>query len=126
MLPRTPRSTRTDTLFPYTPLFRSFRLLVHAVAADHVRAVAAGHPRNEHLVADDEAVGPGLRRRFGDLRAADTLLLHRFLPWASPRGTMPPDPPKLSIPSAAEDQLPSLRPRQGGRNKIGKATWRER
>src|SRR3546814_4719739 len=27
MIPRPPRSTRTDTLFPYTTLFRSFRSL---------------------------------------------------------------------------------------------------
>src|SRR3546814_1153934 len=36
MIRRPPRSTRTDTLFPYTTLFRSaeFGLLVHAEAAD--------------------------------------------------------------------------------------------
>src|SRR3546814_4513112 len=28
MLRRPPRSTRTDTLFPYTTLFRSFRLMI--------------------------------------------------------------------------------------------------
>src|SRR3546814_9562928 len=33
MILRPPRSTRTDTLFPYTTLFRS---------ADHLRAVVAG------------------------------------------------------------------------------------
>src|SRR3546814_19805417 len=30
MIRRPPRSTRTDTLFPYTTLFRSFRLLITA------------------------------------------------------------------------------------------------
>src|SRR3546814_11435308 len=30
MIRRPPRSTRTDTLFPYTTLFRSFRLVVDA------------------------------------------------------------------------------------------------
>src|SRR3546814_11014466 len=37
MIRRPPRSTRTDTLFPYTTLFRSVRLLgVHAKAHGHV------------------------------------------------------------------------------------------
>src|SRR3546814_9269405 len=33
MIPRPPRSTRTDTLFPYTTLFRSNRLAQRVVAA---------------------------------------------------------------------------------------------
>src|SRR3546814_17839341 len=56
MLRRPPRSTRTDTLFPYTTLFRSFQLAAHhrhvAGVVDHalfllVRAVML-------LVDDDE------------------------------------------------------------------------
>src|SRR3546814_11194288 len=44
MLRRPPRSTRTDTLFPYTTLFRSRSFLSHAAATywGH-RAMAAGH-----------------------------------------------------------------------------------
>src|SRR3546814_20030200 len=49
MIRRPPRSTRTDTLFPYTPLFRSGRLLAvmrHALAVDdeirYAGAVGAG------------------------------------------------------------------------------------
>src|SRR3546814_1869443 len=43
MILRTPRSTRTDTLFPYTPLFRSTRIthadrLVPAFADDAIAA----------------------------------------------------------------------------------------
>src|SRR3546814_8157685 len=33
MIRRPPRSTRTDTLFPYTTLFRSFRTRLSAVVA---------------------------------------------------------------------------------------------
>src|SRR3546814_19412153 len=33
MIRRPPRSTRTDTLFPYTTLFRSFTLLLYPVQA---------------------------------------------------------------------------------------------
>src|SRR3546814_4829425 len=36
MIRRPPRSTRTDTLFPYTTLFRSSRLL-HPQRTDHLR-----------------------------------------------------------------------------------------
>src|SRR3546814_13302694 len=39
MIRRPPRSTRTDTLFPYTPLFRS----AHRVAAGAVVAQGAQH-----------------------------------------------------------------------------------
>src|SRR3546814_13824431 len=49
MLRRPPRSTRTDTLFPYTTLFRSHLALVQAM-------VAAG---------DD--VGPGFEKLAADL-----------------------------------------------------------
>src|SRR3546814_1454468 len=47
MLRRPPRSTRTDTLFPYTTLFRSLeRLAVAAqVFVDLFRYVRAGHHR---------------------------------------------------------------------------------
>src|SRR3546814_18228835 len=40
MIRRPPRSTRTDTLFPYTTLFRSHLAMTHVVAA-HYLAVAA-------------------------------------------------------------------------------------
>src|SRR3546814_21057700 len=35
MIRRPPRSTRTDTLFPYTTLFRSFITVVHLLARLH-------------------------------------------------------------------------------------------
>src|SRR3546814_5212256 len=41
MIRRPPRSTRTDTLFPYTTLFRSVRLADHAACGR--RAGEAGH-----------------------------------------------------------------------------------
>src|SRR3546814_10220737 len=39
MIRRTPRSTRTDTLFPYTTLFRSDRVLVDCGRRDPVKAI---------------------------------------------------------------------------------------
>src|SRR3546814_19216161 len=55
MIRRPPRSTRTDTLFPYTTLFRSQALRAHqlAVAIDqHVAGIA----RALNLFAVEEAV----------------------------------------------------------------------
>src|SRR3546814_8491969 len=43
MIPRPPRSTRTDTLFPYTTLFRSHRV------AEHHRPGALLRPAARHL-----------------------------------------------------------------------------
>src|SRR3546814_15076075 len=44
MIRRPPRSTRTDTLFPYTTLFRSFRA-IHALAGDALAFGFVGHGR---------------------------------------------------------------------------------
>src|SRR3546814_9322104 len=53
MIRRPPRSTRTDTLFPYTTLFRSFACISGSDAAGaaavgritYARLVQAGYPR---------------------------------------------------------------------------------
>src|SRR3546814_4501630 len=45
MIRRPPKSTRTDTLFPYTTLFRSGRIGVERGAAD---PLARDQPGNEH------------------------------------------------------------------------------
>src|SRR3546814_17830520 len=73
MIPRPPRSTRTDTLFPYTTLFRSARLFqclcsgdCHAVhtasnALDALRSVidrvSGSHVRQQSLSGTDVAGG---------------------------------------------------------------------
>src|SRR3546814_9404094 len=66
MIRRPPRSTRTDTLFPYTTLFRSDRIsaarrdrgscLVQAFPYRSARRAAAG-PFDHHLCADGFAEG---------------------------------------------------------------------
>src|SRR3546814_9443446 len=71
MLRRPPRSTRTDTLFPYTTLFRSWRLLfltffgkARWAASEHVQHALHGHeeqsgsesPAHEH---DGHAIAVG-------------------------------------------------------------------
>src|SRR3546814_19821917 len=82
MIRRPPRSTRTDTLFPYTTLFRSLhpRLIGRAVVAHHHRwrmvvaldqqarlvpdrqAERAERPRH-HLIAQPPLGGPDPRGR---------------------------------------------------------------
>src|SRR3546814_3420153 len=68
MLRRPPRSTRTDTLFPYSTLFRSQRRLVGgAVGVEH-RLV------DQALVVGVEALDRGAQRLDDGVdRAADTL-----------------------------------------------------
>src|SRR3546814_10830389 len=58
MTRRPPRSTRTDTLFPYTTLFRSLglELAVHLGAEDDGEG-GDGQPQHEHDHGADAAVG---------------------------------------------------------------------
>src|SRR3546814_4815558 len=62
MLRRPPRSTRTDTLFPYTTLFRSRRVLPDPHrrdrARDQARLLVGAHPRNGRARAGAELPGP--------------------------------------------------------------------
>src|SRR3546814_6674203 len=80
MLRRTPRSTRTATLFPYTTLFRS--LVGARLERGHARDIRfgrvideiLGEERREHLPAEPQAgILPPFdrpeRARFGDLLA---------------------------------------------------------
>src|SRR3546814_11456309 len=68
MLRRPPRSTRTDTLFPYTSLFRSFRLTLEGVR----------FRRERGLFTRTEAVIP---RRRVQLARLQTGPLRRLLGW---------------------------------------------
>src|SRR3546814_6676113 len=62
MIRRPPRSTRTDTLFPYTTLFRSITAYQSYATAD-VGLIAYETPSREGLVLDEgviiEIVRPG-------------------------------------------------------------------
>src|SRR3546814_3724943 len=60
MIPRPPRSTRTDTLFPYTTLFRSG-------LEDRQRALVEGA---EHRVVDHDVAAGDLEVEVHDRRAA--------------------------------------------------------
>src|SRR3546814_16641624 len=73
MIRRPPRSTRTDTLFPYTTLFRSpaasdrAREVSHVAAADHPRRALCGVGGGEGSALRGAAAGrrPGRRRAQG-------------------------------------------------------------
>src|SRR3546814_15065508 len=74
MIRRPPRSTRTDTLLPYTTLFRSGRF------EQHVEVAPAGHEVVE--AGDDERTGlVGLAADFPRLAQfqPQPFALHRFL-----------------------------------------------
>src|SRR3546814_7300408 len=82
MIRRPPRSTRTDTLFPYTTLFRSWR------AVPPVDVVVAGQPARGQQYDKEQRRGgepdhdrgqhQRLRQRIGVLRdVAGSLLEHR-------------------------------------------------
>src|SRR3546814_2682342 len=62
MIRRPPRSTRTDTLFPYTTLFRSAVQLLRHPCLGHDRDVAAGHHRQPAAQAYDPAGRQAHRR----------------------------------------------------------------
>src|SRR3546814_19142693 len=63
MIRRPPRSTRTDTLFPYTTLFRSIRntagsrTVAAGIGQQHRRIIT----RNQPLVAVGRRVGEGVQ-----------------------------------------------------------------
>src|SRR3546814_13152400 len=100
MIRRPPRSTRTDTLFPYTTLFRSLALVPHASDRKyqrHVRRIYILTPRQAHCpeqaaVSQCLAKGPAGSITSIGQRAAEAgpcsydaiALLHRTL-WFCPR-----------------------------------------
>src|SRR3546814_7361643 len=74
MIRRPPRSTRTDTLFPYTTLFRSVAGAEHVVAAG---VEGAAVMRREHdREGPGEAVFQVLRRDAGGFLRPDVDQLH--------------------------------------------------
>src|SRR3546814_10348322 len=72
MIRRPPRSTRTDTLFPYTTLFRSLANLLHEVARpfrEEILKIEIGGRLVGHFL-DVGARGEGLVARAGEDGAA--------------------------------------------------------
>src|SRR3546814_6551694 len=71
MIRRPPRSTRTDTLFPYTTLFRSFLVARRLCGFGQVERVehVGEHHADQHIVLDEQDTlitghpAPDARRR---------------------------------------------------------------
>src|SRR3546814_2767273 len=65
MIRRPPRSTRTDTLFPYTTLFRSSLRRGELVEDDLANRLGFDRPANEHFdgIMIDEVAGRHQDRR---------------------------------------------------------------
>src|SRR3546814_15568847 len=83
MLPRPPRSTRTDTLFPYTTLFRSSLPSAHGTFAPHPPGQHQHQRKNEgagHAEEPKQEVGdpcPRCTHHIGD--AATRHRIHRWI-----------------------------------------------
>src|SRR3546814_2067520 len=74
MIRRPPRSTRTDTLFPYTTLFRSERgEPAGQVAADHVAVAAVGGPARDELREDRGAARKAALQRILAVEQAEII-----------------------------------------------------
>src|SRR3546814_20979333 len=104
MIRRPPRSTRTDTLVPYTTLFRSS---VAEAAPDVWRLHLVGEP----AIADKIAPSPYAHARIADWKAAQHWILARLAesipaPAAAPvqEGTTPWISPPNSHPSRSEER----------------------
>src|SRR3546814_14845555 len=77
MIRRPPRSTRTYTLFPYTTLFRSARILVGSEAALHELLQLLGHGiRSLHTLLQHD-IGLGFDQPVAVLLAHDGRFQHR-------------------------------------------------
>src|SRR3546814_7605839 len=78
MIRRPPRSTRTDTLFPYTTLFRSSRPAA-SVAADHRRARrGAARPFADRLALNRRRSQPVARKRRSEEHTSELQSLMRI------------------------------------------------
>src|SRR3546814_7784310 len=73
MLRRPPRSTRTDTLFPYTTLFRSFVVGERVTVADFNAAFTLDWAREEGLLDDAPALRAYLDSMYARPKAPVTI-----------------------------------------------------
>src|SRR3546814_7148850 len=86
MIRRPPRSTRTDTLFPYTTLFRSPPRPRDGRAALRARPETRGYPETRAQLAAAPPGPPGPRTALPAQRAAPWLRGYRDASAAGPRG----------------------------------------
>src|SRR3546814_8709299 len=70
MILRPPRSTRTDTLFPYTTLFRS-RFGIFAALGDAGEITGGGQDDEQLIAEEQEPAGGGAAEQAGTAGALD-------------------------------------------------------
>src|SRR3546814_17069972 len=75
MIRRPPRSTRTDTLFPYTTLFRSFLQRPGTITLEFLPPIAPGLPRKAFLARLEAAI-EGRSRALAGRGRSETCLQH--------------------------------------------------
>src|SRR3546814_17451293 len=73
MIRRPPRSTRTDTLFPYTTLFRSSNLRATICSARLPDSWTQRRPQKEQFHEDDRHLARGDEQARGALRGSRSL-----------------------------------------------------
>src|SRR3546814_12228407 len=118
MIRRPPRSTRTDTLFPYTTLFRS-PPLADRLHVEHRARPAAIDIAEDHHLAEIRHVGRALRlrQRLQQRRPAVDRIDHRLVEIALQR---------LVLRQRRSHRQPYLRVDTVIRSKqIGKTSWQE-
>src|SRR3546814_5254808 len=110
MIRRPPRSTRTDTLFPYATLFRSLEALADVddheagVVGDQVRSFSRLRPARGAATLAAAAGGLAcLAHRIRPPRRGCRRLMNRCRPQAAP-ARLPPAPPSLCSRAAARSE----------------------
>src|SRR3546814_18124362 len=88
MIPRPPRSTRTDTLFPFTTLVRSFSLGVFDLSPDHgTLAWAADRNGSERHLLRFRDLSTGEDRRLPDGSFDEVPGVYYSTAWSADGGT---------------------------------------
>src|SRR3546814_17518902 len=118
MIRRPPRSTRTDTLFPYTTLFRSIKARA-ADAEGDARRAALGYAAALDAAPANELVA--IRTYRAAMEAGDTALVDRALGVLERSGVAPQDRAllRLACAVAAQDEQAVTRGHPRGRAAAG-------
>src|SRR3546814_14235595 len=82
MLRRPPRSTRTDTLFPYTTLFRSLAGAGPEAAQEQAKAIMAFETRLAKVSLSSEEMSRDVSKFYNPVTVADADKLTPNFPWS--------------------------------------------
>src|SRR3546814_18274520 len=121
MIRRPPRSTRTDTLFPYTTLFRSLLdVLQRSILLDGESLITPSS-MSSALAADDVVIDERQKSTaFGELALILNLAQQQFENGVNPQAAV------HRLAGALHETRRKLHPPLWQELKIGRASWRER